>query len=61
MQTVLELATEIQKETDRETQNLYCRECDTDTEKIRVYPYELKPLGYHGEICARVCLVCGNF
>ena len=47
MQTVLELATEIKQE--------------TDTEKIRVYPYEMARLGYHGERSAYVCLTCGNF
>ena len=65
MQTVLELATELEQETDndtdRETREFYCRECNTDTERIQVYPYELAPLGYHGTISARVCLICGNF
>ena len=65
MQTVLELATELKQttenETDREAREFYCRNCDTDTEKIQVYPYELVPLGYHGEVSAYVCLTCGTF
>ena len=65
MQTVLELATELKQEaendTDRKTYNGYCRNCDTDTEKIQIYPYELAPLGYHGTISAYVCLTCGDF
>ena len=65
MQTVLELATELKQttenDTDREARELYCRNCDTDTEKIQVYPYELARLGYHGTISAYICLTCGNF
>ena len=62
MQTLLELATEIQQENpDREPRELYCRHCDKDQPKIQVFPYELAPLGYHGTISAYVCLICGDF
>ena len=53
--------TEIAKQPDRETKHYYCRHCDTDTTRARVYPYEMYPLGYRGEISAWVCVECGNW
>ncbi|RKU10848.1 hypothetical protein C6503_19380 [Candidatus Poribacteria bacterium] len=59
--TVLELATQIKENTDREPRYLYCKCCDNGQLKIQVYPYELSPLGYHGTVSAYVCLTCGDF
>lgn len=60
-QSILALATEFAKEKDRDRYKCCCSECGQDTEKIRVYPYELYPLGLRGEISAYVCLKCGNW
>ena len=60
MQTLLELATQIKQETpDRETRAIHCSECKTETDHIRVYPYEYRRLGYLGERSAYVCPKCG--
>ena len=60
MQTLLELATQIQQETpDRETKSIHCDDCETETEHIRVYPYEYARLGYVGELSTLVCPKCG--
>ena len=53
--------TELARQPDRETKHYHCRHCDEETTHARVYPYEMYPLGYRGEISAYVCLVCGGF
>lgn len=58
---MLKLAHELHTEENREAKPLYCKNCDTTRDKVRVYPYEASRLGYHGEISAYVCLACGDF